>query len=83
MEYYSIDIKKALINNKQQKSYEMADKTPKLCVNGDNQEPLINSTSRFTDKMLEEDFDELYKKFPLSDDTRCGYGIFQGPFLQK
>lgn len=61
----------------------MADKLPKLVVNGDNAEPLINSPSAFTDKMLEEDFDELYKNYPLSDDTRCGYGIFQGRFLQK
>lgn len=34
-------------------------------------------------KMLPEQFDDLYKTLPLTDDTTCGLGIFKGGWLQK
>lgn len=37
----------------------------------------------FTDKMLEDDFDEVYRDYPLNDDTTCGYGFLRGKILQK
>jgi hypothetical protein len=35
------------------------------------------------EKMLVEDFDELFKNMPITDDTRCGIGFLNGRFLQK
>lgn len=37
----------------------------------------------FTDKMLEDDFDEVYRNYPLNDDTSCGIGFLRGSLLQK
>lgn len=64
----------------------MSNKLPK--INDEKLEaevPLVDSNSPFifTDKMLEEDFDELYRKYPLTDDTTCGLGFVRGRFLQK
>lgn len=36
-----------------------------------------------TDKMLEDDFDTVYRDYPLPEEATCGYGIFRGSFLQK
>ncbi|XP_070501306.1 solute carrier organic anion transporter family member 74D-like [Chironomus tepperi] len=35
-----------------------------------------------TDQMLEDDFEEVYKNYPLNEDTTCGFGFFRGSFLQ-
>lgn len=35
------------------------------------------------EKMLEEDFDELFKNIAVTDDTRCGIGFLHGKFLQR
>lgn len=36
-----------------------------------------------SDKMLEEEeFDKVFKNYPLTDDTTCGYGFIQGKCLQ-
>lgn len=44
----------------------------------DKQHPVV-----FTDKMLEQDFDEIYKNYPLTEDTTCGIGFIKGRLLQK
>lgn len=36
-----------------------------------------------TDKMLEADFDEVFRQIPINDDTACGIGFIRGKFLQK
>lgn len=41
------------------------------------EKPLI-----FTEKMLDGDFDEIYRQYPLEDDSKCGYGFIQGKFMQ-
>lgn len=48
-------------------------------------QPLVERKSKnvFTDKMLEEDFDDIYKNYPLTEDTTCGFGFIKGKFLQK
>lgn len=70
----------------------MSDKIPKIIIsddekhrNGEVEQPLMDkkSTFDFSDKLLEEDFEEIYRNYPLSEDTRCGIGIFRGPVLQK
>lgn len=70
----------------------MSDKTPKIILNanekrqnGEAEQPLMEKSSPliFTDKLLEEDFEEIYKNYPLTDDTTCGFGFFRGPILQK
>lgn len=35
------------------------------------------------EKMLPEKFDELYKTFPLTEETTCGLWIFRGNLWQK
>lgn len=35
------------------------------------------------EKMLPEKFDELYKTFPLTDETTCGLWRFRGDLWQK
>jgi len=42
------------------------------------QVPLI-----LTDKMLEADFDEVFKDYPLTQETSCGFGYFRGKLMQK
>ncbi|CAG9800804.1 unnamed protein product [Chironomus riparius] len=37
----------------------------------------------FSDKMLEDDFEEVYRKYPLNDDTSCGIGFLRGSVMQK
>lgn len=68
----------------------MASKLPHL--NGDEkhkkqeaEQPLIENKYPvvFTDKMLEQDFDEIYKNYPLTEDTTCGIGFIKGRLLQK
>jgi hypothetical protein len=68
----------------------MSDKIPKLIIssdekhqNGEAEEPLINSPVILTDKLLGEDFEEIYRNYPLSDDTTCGIGFIRGRILQK
>lgn len=34
-------------------------------------------------KLLEKDFEELFKKTPITEDTQCGYSIFTGKLLQR
>lgn len=36
----------------------------------------------FTEKLLEADFDEVYRQYPLSEDTSCGIGFLRGKCLQ-
>lgn len=37
----------------------------------------------FTENMLEtEKFDEVFKSYPVTDDTKCGFGLIQGSWLQ-
>lgn len=37
----------------------------------------------FTENMLEtEKFDEVFKSYPVTEDTKCGFGLFQGSWLQ-
>lgn len=54
----------------------MAEKLPKEKESLE-QDPLI-----FTEKMLEADFDEVYRNYPLNDDTTCGFGFLRGKCLQ-
>lgn len=54
----------------------MAEKLPNH--NGKKEEiPLI-----FTEKMLEADFDDVYRNYPLNEDTSCGFGFVKGKWLQ-
>ena len=57
----------------------MAEKLPKKDTETriSEQDPLI-----FTEKMLEADFDEVYRNYPLTDDTTCGIGFIRGKCLQ-
>lgn len=57
----------------------MAEKLPDENEKGKSQEesPLI-----FTEKMLEADFDDVFRQYPLNDDTKCGYGFIRGKFMQ-
>lgn len=50
------------------------DKNEKKSV---EQDPLL-----FTEKMLESDFDEVYRNYPLNEDTQCGIGFVRGKCLQ-
>lgn len=34
-------------------------------------------------RMLPEQFENLYKTYPLTEDTSCGFWFFQGNFMQK
>jgi hypothetical protein len=34
-------------------------------------------------QMLPEQFDDLYKTLPITEDTTCGLWIFKGDFFQK
>lgn len=48
--------------------------------------PLLTNKNvpfEFTDKMLEDDFDEVYRNYPLTEDTTCGISVFRGRILQK
>lgn len=36
----------------------------------------------FTEKLLDADFDDVYRQYPLSEDTSCGIGYFRGKYLQ-
>jgi hypothetical protein len=43
-----------------------------------------NASFEFSDKMLEEEhFDEVYRKFPLTEETMCGIGALRGRIMQK
>lgn len=36
-----------------------------------------------SDKMLETDnFDQVFKSHPVTEDTKCGFGLIQGSWLQ-
>lgn len=35
------------------------------------------------ERMPSAEFDDLYQTYPLTEDTTCGFGIFQGSFMQK
>lgn len=35
------------------------------------------------EKMLPEDFDNLFQTLPITDDTSCGFWMFKGSMLQK
>jgi hypothetical protein len=58
---------------------KMAEKLPN--ENGKTKSP-EQSPLIFTEKMLEQDFDDVYRNYPLSDDTTCGFGIFRGKYMQ-
>lgn len=58
-------------------SSKMAEKLPKEGKKPKEVEPLI-----FTEKLLECDFDEVYNQYPLSEETRCGFGFFRGQWMQ-
>jgi hypothetical protein len=49
----------------------------RLNDDGKEAKPLI-----FTDKMLEADFDEVFRDYPLSEDTSCGIGFLRGKSMQ-
>lgn len=54
--------------------------------NGKNQEKTLDPLLKpfeFTDKILEDDFEEVYRNYPLNDDTSCGIGFLRGTWLQK
>jgi hypothetical protein len=53
----------------------MAERLPE--ADGKEAKPLI-----FTDKMLEADFDEVFRAYPLSEDTTCGIGFLRGKCMQ-
>lgn len=36
----------------------------------------------FTEKLLEADFDEVFRQYPRSKDTSCGIGFIRGKCLQ-
>jgi hypothetical protein len=46
-------------------------------------EPFVSSGLEINDKMLEDDFEKVYKNYPLNEDTTCGFCWFRGSFLQK
>lgn len=35
------------------------------------------------ERMPSAEFDDLYRTYPLTEDTTCGFWIFQGSFMQK
>ena len=43
----------------------------------------LSNEFEITDKMLDDDFEEVFRNYPLNDDTTCGCGLFRGSFLQK
>ena len=45
-------------------------------------DPFIQPGCEITDKMLEDNFEEVYKNYPINDDTTCGFGFLRGSFLQ-
>lgn len=55
----------------------MAEKLPQVNGKPDEKSPLM-----FTEKLLEADFDEVYRQYPLSEDTTCGIGFVRGKCLQ-
>lgn len=57
----------------------MAEKLPK-----ENEKAQIEEASPliFTEKMLEADFDEVYRQYPLNEDTSCGFGFIRGKWMQ-
>lgn len=61
--------------------------TPLLSYNSNhshNNNNNNNATFEFSDKMLdEENFEEVYRRYPLTDDTMCGIGALRGRFIQK
>lgn len=36
----------------------------------------------FTEKLLEAEFDDVFRQYPLTEDTKCGFGFIQGKCLQ-
>lgn len=41
------------------------------------------SLLNFTENMLEtENFDDVFRSYPVTEDTKCGFGPFQGSWLQ-
>lgn len=58
---------------------EMAEKLPDQ--NG-GKNTAEESPLMITDKMLEADFDEVYRNYPLNEDTTCGFGFLRGKCLQ-
>jgi hypothetical protein len=65
----------------------MSEKLPELSQEKKTQNgleaPLLNSPFDLSDKMLEAEFDEVYRNYPISDDTSCGLGFLRGKILQK
>lgn len=57
----------------------MAEKLPEDNGKG---KALEDSPLIFTEKMLEADFDDVYRQYPLDDDTKCGYGFIRGKCMQ-
>ena len=61
----------------------MAEKMPeKLSEENGNAKVSETSPLVFTEKMLEADFDDVYRQYPLNDDTKCGYGLIRGKCMQ-
>lgn len=52
-------------------------------INEKNIETLDGFISTLPDDILNGDFEEIYKRAPITEDTTCGYGAFRGRILQK
>ena len=46
-------------------------------------DPFLSSGFEVTDEMLSDDFEDVYKNFPINEDTACGFWFIRGSFLQK
>lgn len=57
----------------------MAEKLPTepSKLNKDEYSPLV-----FTEKLLESEFDEVFRQYPLTDSTTCGFGFLRGKCMQ-
>ena len=69
----------------------MSEKIPKVVDDDEKEEEKKKflapqrkiSPMEFTEKMLEADFEEVYRNYPLTEDTTCGLGFLRGRLLQK
>lgn len=58
-------------------SVKMSEKLPEKDGKETEESPLV-----FTEKMLEGDFDDVFRQYPLTEDTQCGFGFLQGKCMQ-
>lgn len=45
--------------------------------------PLESYVAGLSDEVLNSEFDEIFKNAPVVKDSRCGFSLFNGRFIQK